>query len=81
MGSLLGWASCGGDTHDKAQIASWHARSPRLAQGGLQRRESHLRRATALLVRQHRARIERVAEALLARSILSERALDKLAAG
>jgi hypothetical protein len=32
MGSLLGWASCGGDTHDKAQIASWHARSPRLAQ-------------------------------------------------
>jgi hypothetical protein len=40
--------------------------------------EPRLRAMTRMLVRRHRARIERVAKALLARTTLSARALDKL---
>ena len=43
-----------------------------------QKREARLRRMTRMLVRRHRARIERVAEALLARRKLTGQQVDRL---
>jgi hypothetical protein len=73
---LLGLQAVG-DGHDRDQIElmaeeltsnrSWSELEPRL------------RRMTRMLVRRHRARIERVAEALLAKTKLSAKQVDKLA--
>jgi hypothetical protein len=66
----------GGDGDDRHQIALM---AEELSRGtDWSKRELRLRAMTRMLVRRHRARIERVAKALLARTTLSAGRLDKL---
>jgi len=71
---LLGKAR-GGDGNDRYQIALM---LDEIAPADLDRYEARLRAMTRMLLRRHRARIERVAAALLAKTTLSARELDKL---
>jgi ATP-dependent Zn protease len=65
-----------GDSDDRHQIA-WMAEEL-CHSGPWERLEPRLRAMTRMLVRRHRARIERVAKALLAKTTLSAKQLDKL---
>ena len=71
---LLG-RSNGGDGHDRLESDRMMAET---SPPDWDKREARLRAMTRMLVRRHRARIERVAEALLARTILSAGELDRL---
>jgi ATP-dependent Zn protease len=64
-----------GDADDRRQIAYMFE-----SMWGLEpeKRETRLRAMTRMLIRRHKAKIERVAEALLAKSKLSAKALDRL---
>jgi hypothetical protein len=73
---LLGKAR-GGDNHDRYQIALMLEEIVP-APVDLDRYEARLRAMARMLVRRHRARIERVAAAFLAKTTLSARELDKL---
>lgn len=65
-----------GDGHDRSEIALMAAEL--CCSSPWDRLEPRLRAMTRMLVRRHRARIERVAEALLAKKTLSAGRLDKL---
>jgi hypothetical protein len=71
---LLG-AKQHGDNDDRYQIALM---MEELAPANWERCEARLRRMTRMLIRRHKQRIDRVAEALLAKTSLSTRALDNL---
>jgi hypothetical protein len=71
---LLGKAR-GGDGYDRDQIALM---LEEIAPADLDRYEARLRAMTRMLVRRHRARIERVVAALLTKTTLSAKELDKL---
>jgi hypothetical protein len=71
---LLGKAR-GGDGNDRYQIARMLGE---IAPADPDRYEARLRKMARMLVRRHRARIERIAAALLAKTTLSARELDKL---
>jgi hypothetical protein len=64
-----------GDGDDRCQI---ELMAKELHDTDWNKLESRLRAMTRMLVQRHRARIERVAKALLARTSLSAKALDKL---
>jgi ATP-dependent Zn protease len=66
-----------GDDEDKRQI-TFKVEEITRGEASWERLEPRLRAMTRMLVRRHRARIERVAKALLARTTLSSKALDKL---
>jgi ATP-dependent Zn protease len=72
---LLGAVSRG-DGEDRYQIASM-AEELQTPGESWDRIEARLRAMTRMLVRRHRARIERVAKALIARKTLSRAELDK----
>jgi hypothetical protein len=65
-----------GDGDDRDQISRM---IEEVAPDDWNRYEARLRRMTRMLVRRHEARIERVAERLLAKTSLSAKMLDKLA--
>ena len=65
-----------GDGDDRHQIELMAEEFSRT--GNWERLEPRLRAMTRMLVRRHRARIERVAKALLAKTSLSAKAIDKL---
>jgi len=72
---LLG-STQGGDGDDRHQI---ELMAEELKPGtNWEKLEPRLRAMTHMLVRRHKARIERVAKALLARTTLSAKQLDKL---
>jgi hypothetical protein len=66
-----------GDSDDRYQIELMLERE--IAPADLGRIETRLRAMTRVLVRRHRARIERVASALLTKTRLSAREIDRLA--
>jgi ATP-dependent Zn protease len=66
-----------GDGEDRRQITLMAEEISR-GEACWKRLEPRLRAMTRMLVRRHRARIERVAEALLARTTLSAKQIDKL---
>jgi ATP-dependent Zn protease len=66
-----------GDSDDRLQIALMAEEMTRNAPDW-DKLEPRLRAMTMMLVRRHRARIERVAEALLARMTLSAKAINRL---
>jgi ATP-dependent Zn protease len=68
----------GGDGHDRDQIELM-AEELESDSARWSRIESRLRAMTRMLVQRHRDRIERVAEALLAKETLSAEAIDKIA--
>ena len=72
---LLGRKSIG-DGYDRREIAQMSGELCHSVPWG--RLEPRFRAMTRMLIRRHRARIERVAEALLAKTTLSANQLDKL---
>jgi ATP-dependent Zn protease len=66
----------GGDGEDRYQISLM---AEQIGLGDWPRIEARLRTMTRMLVRRHRERIERVAEALLTKKTLSAKAIDNLA--
>jgi ATP-dependent Zn protease len=75
-GEILG-ITVHGDADDRRQITFMAEELPR-GEAFWERLEPRFRAMTRMLVRRHRAHIERVAEALLARKTLSAKQLDKL---
>jgi hypothetical protein len=73
---LLGRRSSPSDREDQAQIELMAAELP--AQDLWERREPRLRAMTRMLVRRHKARITRVARALLSKTTLTAEQIDKL---
>ena len=69
---LLGSVQQGGDDYDRRQIDLLAEELPRCDLDGL-------RRMARMLVRRHRKRIKRVADALLVKGKLTEKQIDKLA--
>ena len=74
---LLG-STQGGDGNDRYQIEPMAAECDQDDPADWGRWEARLRRQTRRLIQRHRDRIERVADALLAKGKLSEKQLDKL---
>jgi hypothetical protein len=64
-----------GDGDDRYQITLM---LDEVAPADLERHEARLRKMTRMLVRRHRVRIERVAQALLAKTTLASEELDRL---
>jgi hypothetical protein len=75
---LLG-STHGGDGEDRYQIDLTAEQLDNIEPADWIRLEARLRAMTRVLTRRHRKRIERVAEALLAKGSLSGKAIDKLA--
>jgi hypothetical protein len=70
-----------GDDHDRRQIGrvlEEELVDANSAEEVWVRKEARLRKMTRMLIRRHRGRIERVAEALLAKTTVSAEELDKL---
>ena len=76
---LLGATQGGdGDDRDQIELMAVELMAVQLGDGSWSRIEPRLRAMTRMLVRRHRARIERVAAALLERKTLSREELDRL---
>jgi hypothetical protein len=67
-----------GDEDDRHQIALMMEEAHAPADGDWDKYEARLRAMTRMLVRRHKVRIKRVAKALLARTTLTAKQLDKL---
>jgi hypothetical protein len=75
--ALLGRIAIG-DVYDRHEIGLMVEEGFSCPDSFWERQEPRLRAMTRMLVRRHRARIERVAKALLAKTTLSAKQVDKL---